>query len=51
MMGPQPLMQAEREFLQTLDKVVAFDRRGDTLTLTTSDGKKLVFKRGEEKGE
>lgn len=51
MMGPAPLMRAEREFLQTLDKVVAFDRRGDTLTLTTSDGKKLVFKRGEEKGE
>ncbi len=51
MMGPQPLMQAERDFLQTLDKVARYDRDGDTLTLTTADGKTLVFKRGEEKGD
>ena len=51
MMGPRPLMQAEHDFLQTLDKIVRYDRDGDALTLTTADGKTLVFKRGEEKGD
>ncbi len=51
MMGPEPLMQAEQDYLQSLEKVVSFKRDGDTLTLTTSDGKKLVFVQTNETAE
>lgn len=44
MMGPEPLMRAEQDYLQALEKVVSFERDGDDLTLTTSDGRKLEFK-------
>lgn len=43
MMGPQPLMEAEQDYLQTLPKVTSFAVEGDSLTLTASDGRKLVF--------
>ena len=48
MMGPEPLMQAEQNYLQSLAKVVSFERQGDELTLTTSDGQKLVFRQTAE---
>lgn len=51
MMGPEPLMQAEQNYLQSLAKVVSFERKGDELTLTTSDGQKLVFRQTAETEE
>lgn len=51
MMGPEPLMQAEQNYLQSLAKVVSFERQGDELTLTTSDGQKLVFRQTAETDE
>ncbi len=51
MMGPEPLMQAEQNYLQSLAKVVSFERKGDELTLTTSDGQKLVFRQTAETDE
>lgn len=44
MMGPQDLMQAEHNYLQDLAKVNEYQLNGDALTLTTSNGKKLVFR-------
>lgn len=43
MMGPQPLMEAEQDYLQTLPKITSFSVKDDNLTLTASDGRKLVF--------
>lgn len=43
MMGPQPLMEAEQDYLQTLPKITSFSVQGGTLTLKTSDGRTLVF--------
>lgn len=51
MMGPEPLMQAEQNYLQSLAKVVSFERKGDELTLTTSDGQKLMFRQTAETDE
>lgn len=51
MMGPQELMQAEQNYLQSLSKVVSYERKGDELTLTTSDGQKLSFKQTNETEE
>ncbi len=51
MMGPELLMQAEQNYLQSLAKVVSFERKGDELTLTTSDGQKLMFRQTAETDE
>ena len=51
MMGPEPLMQAEQNYLKDLAKVVSFSRKGDELTLTTSEWKKLVFKQTNQSDE
>lgn len=51
MMGPQELMQAEQNYLQSLSKVVSYERKGDELTLTTSEGQKLSFKQTNETEE
>ena len=51
MMGPQELMQAEQNYLQSLAKVVSFERKGDELTLKTADGQKLVFRQINETNE
>ena len=51
MMGPQEQMQAEQNYLQSLSKVVSYERKGDELTLTTSEGQKLSFKQTNETEE
>lgn len=45
MMGPEELMKAEFEYIQDLGKVNGYKVDGKTLTLTTTDGKNLVFKK------
>lgn len=46
MMGPEPRMTFESQYLKTLQSVKSYQLEGDQLTLTTKDGQKLVFKRG-----
>ena len=43
MAGPEPLMQAESEYLQDLSTVNSYKLEGKKLTLINSDGKELVF--------
>ncbi len=43
MMGPQPLMEAEQNYLSSLPQVKTFALDGKKLTLKMADGKELVF--------
>lgn len=43
MAGPEPLMQAETQYLQDLAAVKTYKLDGKKLVLTNSDGKELVF--------
>lgn len=43
MMGPQPMMDAEYQYLRSLPTVKTFALDGKKLTLKTADGKELVF--------
>lgn len=45
MMGPEPLMQAEYQYLQDLPKTISYQATGDGLTLTLSDNRQLKFKK------
>lgn len=44
MMGPREEMEAEGHYFQLLPQVNKFSLEGDTLTLYTTNGEKLVFK-------
>lgn len=48
MMGPEPLMNAESNYLRALPTIKTFSLDGNKLVLKTADGKELVF---EEIGE
>lgn len=43
MMGPEPLMEAENQYLRSLPDVKTFAIDGKKLTLKMADGKELVF--------
>ena len=43
MAGPEPLMDAEREYLQFLPTVTTYKLEGKELTLQSKDGKELKF--------
>ena len=43
MMGPEPQMKAESDFLQRLPLVSSYETEGDTLRLSLSDGSVMEF--------
>lgn len=45
MMGPEPLMQAEYQYLQDLPKTVSYEATSNGLTLNLSDNRQLKFKK------
>lgn len=45
MMGPEPLMQAEYQYLQDLPKTVSYEATSNVLTLNLSDNRQLKFKK------
>lgn len=45
MMGPEPLMQAEYQYLQDLPKTVSYEATSNGLTLHLSDNRQLKFKK------
>ena len=48
MAGPEPLMQAERRYLEALKGCDGWEVSGDTLTLTTGDEATLTFAKAED---
>ena len=45
MMGPEPLMLAEYQYLQDLPKTVSYEATSNGLTLNLSDNRQLKFKK------
>lgn len=43
MMGPEPLMEAESNYLQILPKITSFHFKGDKLILVTNNNQELAF--------